>query len=341
MVAIPQQPHALRRHLPDNADSQSRPRKRLAVNDFLRQPKFQPNGAHFVLEQVAQRFHQPKVHVLRQAADVVVRFDTRGRAVVRRFAFDYVRVQRALGQPLDVFDLGGGILEYLDELLPDGLALGFRVGDAGQLVQEPGFGIDVPQVQAEAPLERVLYLFDLAVAQEAVVHENAGQLRPNGPVQQCRRHRRIHPSAQPADYPVVAHLLTDAINGVGDKISGRPRFGAAADTVDEIAQDGHAVRGVLHLRVELEAEPSPAVGDGGAIGVGGTRQRGHSVGQPFHAVAVAHPDRNPAADTGQQSAVGLFAEQVGVAVLAHVAGDHRSAQLVYQRLHPVADAQHG
>ena len=279
--------------------------------------------------------------MLGQAADVVMRLDAGGRAVVGRFAFDHVRVQRALGQPLDVFDFGGGVLEYLDELAADGLALGFRVGDAGQTGEEPGFGIHVTQVQSQAALERVLHLLNFAVAQEAVVHENAGELRPNGPVEQRRGHRRIHAATQPADDAVVAHLFTDAVHGVGDEIPGVPRFGAAADSMHEITQDGHAVRGVLHLRVELETKPSPAVGDGGAIGVGSASQRGHTVGQPFDAVAVAHPDRNLAADAGQQPRVALVADQVGVAVLAHVAGNYGSAQLVDQRLHPVADAEHG
>ena len=108
----------------------------------------------------------------------------------------------------------------------------------------------------------------------------------------------------------------------------------------EIAQDGHAVRGMLHFRVELEAEPSPAVGDGGAVGVGGSSQRGHPVGQPLNAVSVAHPYRNLVTDAGQQSRFALVVDQIGVSVLAHVAGDHASAQLVDQRLHPVADAKH-
>ena len=74
-------------------------------DEVFRQAQLQAQPADFVLEQVAQRLDQLEAQLRRQAADVVVQLDRRGRAVGRRAAFDHVGIERALGQKLDALDL--------------------------------------------------------------------------------------------------------------------------------------------------------------------------------------------------------------------------------------------
>src|SRR5690606_41854888 len=52
----------------------------LAVDHGARQAEFHAQAAHLVLEQLAQRFDQAELHVLGQAADVVVALDDVGLA---------------------------------------------------------------------------------------------------------------------------------------------------------------------------------------------------------------------------------------------------------------------
>ena len=70
-----------------------------------------------------------------QAADVVVRLDLRGDAVVAA-RLDHVGVERALDEEAHVAELAGLLLEDADELLADDLALRLGVADAGELREE-------------------------------------------------------------------------------------------------------------------------------------------------------------------------------------------------------------
>ena len=74
------------------------------------------DAAHFVLEEPTERFAELQVHFLGQSADVVVALDDLARDVER---LDAVGVDGALRQPLDIPDLGGLLVEDLDEVRPD------------------------------------------------------------------------------------------------------------------------------------------------------------------------------------------------------------------------------
>jgi hypothetical protein len=73
--------------------------------------------------------------VLRQAADVVVGLDDLGLAGLGAGGLDDVRVDGALGQPLDAGACSPRV-EDLDEGVADDLALLLRVLDAGEALQE-------------------------------------------------------------------------------------------------------------------------------------------------------------------------------------------------------------
>jgi hypothetical protein len=83
-----------------------------------------------------------------QPAHVVVRLDG-GRRAFHRHRFDHVGVDGALPEPPDVLDAVRLHVEHVDERFADGLALGFRVGEAGEGAVEPAFGVDAHHVQAQ------------------------------------------------------------------------------------------------------------------------------------------------------------------------------------------------
>jgi hypothetical protein len=55
--------------------AQTRTRERVTVEHIVRQTQLQTDLTHFVFEQLTQRFNQTHLHLFRQAAHVVVRFD--------------------------------------------------------------------------------------------------------------------------------------------------------------------------------------------------------------------------------------------------------------------------
>ena len=112
------------------------------MHHVFRQAQLQTQLAHFVLEQLAQRLQELEFHVLRQAADIVVRLDDMRLAGLAARRFDHVRIDRALGQPLDVLELGRFLIEDFDEHAADDLALLFRIRLAGQGGQEALLRID-------------------------------------------------------------------------------------------------------------------------------------------------------------------------------------------------------
>ena len=122
-------------------------------------PSSLADSAHLVLEQVAQRLDQLEVHVVGQAADVVVALD-RGR--VLRARLDHVGVQRALHEEARVGQAAGGFLEHADEELADRLALLLGIGDAGEPLEEAVGRLHVDQLDALVAAERLDDLLALA-----------------------------------------------------------------------------------------------------------------------------------------------------------------------------------
>ena len=157
----------------------------------------------------------------------MVRLDGLGLARFGARRFDHVRVDGALGQPAGVFDFAGFALEYLDKLLANDLALGFRVGHAGQFAHEILRGIHVNDVDAQMTGKGFHHLFGLAQAQQAVVHEHAGKLFADGLVQQRRGHGRIHAARQAEDDVLITHLLADGFDLLLDEAGHGPVAAAA------------------------------------------------------------------------------------------------------------------
>ncbi len=144
--------------------------------------------------------------------DVVVGLDG-GRRPLEGNAFNDVRVQGPLGQVFDPAQLFGFRRKDADKFVADAAALLLRVGDPFQFIQEVHGGVHVNQVQVMVLPKQVKDFLGFAFAQQAVVHEDAGQAVADGPVHQYRGDRGIHPAGQGADHLAVAHLLPDVLGG--------------------------------------------------------------------------------------------------------------------------------
>src|ERR1041385_967059 len=104
------------------------------------------------------------------------------------------------------------------------------------------------------PLKNFTYHLRFAAAQNTIIYKNAGELAPNGFVQQGRRDARIDTTAQAKNHFFIAYLSTNVIDRLADVIAHRPFPAAAADVMDEIADDLLSSRRVHYLRMKLQTK---------------------------------------------------------------------------------------
>ena len=336
-------------HFAEDAHAQTRTREGVTVDHFSGKAEFDAEFADFVLEEVAQRFEELQVKRVGKTAHVVVRLD--GLRLLRLGAggFDDVRIDRALGEPLGLRELGSFFLEDFHEFAADDLALLFGVGDARERVHEAVHGVDDHELEAHVLFEGFADLFAFVLAKEAVVDEDAGELLADGAVDEGRGDRAVDAAREAENDFFFADLIADLGDGFGDVVAHDPVGVAAADVEDEALEHGAALDGVGHFGVELQGvEAAFFVAHAGDRA---RRRRAHDLearGQFGDLVAVAHPDL--------EHAVAVFALEVfdafkktGVVVGAHFgvaefalgARLDLAAELLGHRLHAVADAEDG
>ena len=262
----------------------------MAPDGGFRQAELAAQATHLVLEQGAQGFHQLQVHALGQAADVVVRFDHRAGTAGKGHGFDNIGIERALGEELGAFDLIGLFLEDIDESGADDLALGFGVGDAGELAEEQIARVAMDQPDIEAVVKQGCHLGGFGLAHQPGVDEDAGQLIADGFLQQHRHNRGIDPAGKAADDPPIA----DPGARPGDFLLAEGGHGPVARTVRDAAHEaldqGSAMGRMDDLGMELHAvEAALVIGNGGERRAFAVRHRAETGGQGRHPVAVAHP----------------------------------------------------
>ena len=302
-----------------------------------------PERADLVLEQFAQRLQQFEPHALGQSADIMMRLDGGRRPAGRRHALDHVGIERALRQEFDVADLVGLRLEHVDEQFADHLALDFGVGDALQRVEEPRRRIDRDQRNVVMAAEQLLDLLRLALAQQAVIDEDAGELVADRLVDQERRDGRIDPARQSADHPPVAHFRADAVDLAGAELRHGPVAGAAGNGLHEIGEQRRAFRRVHHFGVKLHAvQPPRIVGDGRERRPGRDAHGAEAGRQPRDAVAMAHPYPCPLADLKHAVEQRRIVDdlQLGPAELSGMPALDHAAERRHHGLLAIADAEH-
>ena len=214
--------------------------------------------------------------------------------------------------------------------------------DAFERVEEAVALVGVDQRDVVVVAEEGDDLLGLALAHQAGVDEDAGELVADRLVDQDGRDRRIDAAGEAADDLRLADPGADRRDGLVLVGGHRPVAGEAGE-VGEVLQDPGAVDRVVHLGVEHHGvEVAARVGgdrEGGARRGADHREAGGELGHP---VAVAHPDLLAAGgeEAGEQRVGGLGRGDVGAAELGGVAGFDLAAELGHHRLLAVADAEH-
>ncbi|VUJ24739.1 Uncharacterised protein [Klebsiella pneumoniae] len=347
-VRTTQQVAVLFLHFAQHAHAKAGARERVTVEHVVRQAQFQADLTHFVFEQLTQRLNQAHLHLFRQAAHVVVRFDDVRFTGGGSGRLDNVRVDGTLRQPFDVVQLQRFFVEHFHENATDNFTLRFRIAFTRQRVEETLLAFNVNNVQAKVVAEHLHHLLRFVQAQQTVVHEYAGQVFADSAVQQHRGHRRVHTAGEAEDHFVVANLLTDTLNGVVNDFRRGPQRFALADVAHEALQHTHPLTGVGHFRVELHAvEAFFFVGHNGERAVVGAGDGYEVRWDGGHFVAVAHPHVQQRFavcgqgifDTAHQRAV-VNHFNLCVTKLTLVRTFYMAAQLHRHGLHAVADAKY-
>ena len=84
------------RDFAEDAHAEAGAGERMAIHHLARQSELDAEAAHLVLEQLAQRLDELQVHLLGQAADVVMGLDDVRLAGARARGLDDVGIDRAL-----------------------------------------------------------------------------------------------------------------------------------------------------------------------------------------------------------------------------------------------------
>jgi hypothetical protein len=181
-----------------------------------------------------------------------------------------------------------------------------------------------------------------------VIDEHAGQLIPDGAMDQRRRHGRVDATRQPQDDFLIADLGPDLLHRLGDVVAHDPIRPGPADVEDEPLEDRLALLGVGDFGMELHRVEVPRLvghaGDRAAFRRSHQAEAGRELG---HLVAVAHPDvEHPEAFVGRE--VGDAVQQLGMATSTHrgetelalMSTLHLATELVGHGLHAIADPQH-
>ena len=232
-------------------------------------------------------------------------------------------------------------LEHPDELFPDDLPLLLGVDDSGKPVQKQRFCVDMDQVGLEDPAEDLDDVLGFTGPQQAVIHEDAGQVVPDGLGQKRRGHGRVHPTAQGAEDARIADLFSDRFGGRLDERRHRPIGTAPADVREEVVEDFLTVFRMHYFGMKLHAvHPSRIVFDGGDGGVVRFCDDRETFGRPVGPVPVAHPDVQAAGKPPEQA---RFIQDLDLRgpEFASVRPFDFSAEQVSDHVHAVADAEHG
>ena len=226
-------------------------------DDVFRQAELQAEPADFVLEQVAQRLDQLEAKSCRQAADVVVQLDRVGRAVGAGAAFDHVGIERALGQESGAVDLAR-LRRAKHSMNAWPMRRRFSCGSVtpASAARNRSLGLDDVQIGFEVAAELVRRLGLFVLAQQAVVDQDARELRGRWRwIEQRRDDGRIDAAREAADHAVLADPLADARDGSVGEIAAAARCRVQpADVVQEsCAADRVAARRVRDFGMKLQA----------------------------------------------------------------------------------------
>ena len=149
--------------------------------------------------------------------------------------------------------------------------------------------MDTDDVEAHL-LIGVEHILKLILAQQAVIHEDAGQVLANRLVEQHGSHGAVDTARKAEDDLVVTQLLFQACHRIVDEGIRRPVALAATDAQREVGQHLRAFLGMEHLGVELHGKGLLAIDlVGGVLHVVGRGDDAGARRQLGDGVAMAHP----------------------------------------------------
>ncbi len=252
---------------------------------------------------------------------------------------DAVGIDGALCEPARVGNFRCLAVEDLDEVGADNLALALGVCDACEVSEELVRSVDAAHVQAEA-LIVAEHFGEFVLAEHTVVHEDTGEVRAYGTVEQHGCHGGVHAAAEAEDDTVVAELSLEFGHGGLDERFGTPRARCAADAHGEVLKQLHAALAVEHLGVELHA-PHTGIGlEGGELHLGSRGHAAPALGKGGDGVAVTHPHLCALGDVLEERTGMVDIGQACAAVLTRRRRLDGAAVAVRHELGAIADTQH-
>ena len=175
-----------------------------------------------------------------------------------------------------------------------------------------------------------------------MVDKDARELAADGLGQQRRRNGGVHAAGKRQQHLAVADLGADVRNGLAHEVTHRPLAGRAADLIEEVAQHGPTILGMIDLRVELHAiKPARFVADADRWAGIRVRHEPERLRHLGHIVAVAHPRdallRQATEETAVSIEPGLRLAVLACGVLS--GSGHFPAEILRHELAAVADAE--
>ena len=222
----------------------------------------------------------------------------------------------------------------------DDLALLLRLAHTLQGGEEVFGGVHGDELDAGRLDEIMLDLLGLALAQQTVVHEHAGELLADGLMHQSRRDGGVDAAGQAANHLCVADLLADFLDLVLDDVGRVPVIAEAGALVQEVLDELLAHRSVLDFRMPLHAVQFAGLvlhgGDRCAFGVG---EHFEAFRRGLDGHAMAHP-RALLCGRAVEQTLRLVDGGFRFAVFAQGGLVDIRAQRVCHGLEAVADAEH-
>src|SRR5215208_576798 len=121
--------------------------------NLFRHSQFPSDKSYFVLEQLAQRFDQFQIHLLRQTADIVMTLN-HSRWTTHGNRLDHVRIKCALDKVTNVAQLSCLFFKDINEHFPDPFSLLFRISDTCKGRKKEISGANACDVQLHALAEQ-------------------------------------------------------------------------------------------------------------------------------------------------------------------------------------------
>ena len=335
---MPEDREAFLGDIANDADGEAWTRERLAPDHAFRHAELDAHLTHLVLEQQTEGLTELEVHVVWEAANVVVRLDLRGGL---RSRLDHIRVERALDEKLDALEALRLVLEYSNKRLTDDLALLLGIGDAREQIEKATLCLYVHERHLVVRAKRLDDLLGFALSQHPMIDEDAGELIAHGSMNQQCGHGRVNATGQATEDLLIADLSTNSSDLLVDYMLGRPGAVLTTDVVGEALEHVGTGGSVNDLRVELDrVELALDVFHGGnrraRCAGSGAKPGRHG----DHRVVVAHPARVRRRKALEQHRIGLDFE-LGLAELSRSTTSDFASERLRHRLHAVTNPKHG